>query len=44
MWFIPLKNKARHAAGKSVFCAEIPELFLFTGRDAWSVLRRECVL
>lgn len=40
MWFIPLKDE-------SVLCAEIPELFLFTGRDArdaWSVLRRECVL
>lgn len=42
--FIALKNKAGHAAGKSVFCAEIPELFLFTGGDTWSILRRECVL
>lgn len=25
MWFIPLKDE-------SVLCAEIPELFLFTGR------------
>lgn len=27
-----------------VVCSEIPELFLFTGRDARSVLRRGCVL